>query len=51
VEQSLKFDFKASNNLGVYKVTTKSDSQLLTNHVSGTYQVKDEMMDKYVQVT
>jgi hypothetical protein len=52
VEQSLKFEFKASNNqaeykalivglhialdLGVHKVTAKTDSQLLTNHMSGT---------------
>jgi hypothetical protein len=65
IEQSLKFEFKASNNqskykaliaglrlaldLGVQKVISKTDSQLLTNHVSGTYQVKDELLAKYIR--
>jgi ribonuclease HI len=67
MEQSLKFEFKASNNqaeyealiaglrltveLSVHKVTAKNDSQLLANHVTGTYQVKDELLAKYVQIT
>jgi ribonuclease HI len=67
VEQFLKFKFKASNNqaefealivglrvaldLGVYKEMAKGVSRLLSNHVSGTYKVKDKLLAKYMQVT
>jgi len=63
IEQSLHFDFKASNNqveyealiarlllakdMGVQKVECKTGSQLIVGHISGEYQVKDPLLLKY----
>ncbi|RDX87782.1 Tf2-9, partial [Mucuna pruriens] len=56
IEQSLHFEFKASNNqveyealleLGVRKLTVKSDSKLVTGQVNGEYQAKDPQLAKY----
>ncbi|RDY09020.1 Retrovirus-related Pol polyprotein, partial [Mucuna pruriens] len=63
IEQSLHFEFKASNNqaeyeallagmklaqeLGVKKLTVKSDSKLVTGQVNGEYQAKDPQLAKY----
>jgi len=57
IEQSLRFDFKASNNQAEYealiaglllaknmgdrKVECKTDSQLTVDHINGEYQVND----------
>ncbi|XP_057432567.1 uncharacterized protein LOC130725345 [Lotus japonicus] len=66
IEQSLKFEFKASNNqseyealitglrlaieLGVQKLFIKGDSQLVVKQVKGEYQVKDPQLSKYLEV-
>ncbi|XP_057432545.1 uncharacterized protein LOC130725320 [Lotus japonicus] len=66
IEQSLKFEFKASNNqseyealiaglrlaieLGVQKLFIKGDSQLVVKQVKGEYQVKDPQLAKYLEV-
>ncbi|RDX73390.1 Retrovirus-related Pol polyprotein, partial [Mucuna pruriens] len=63
IEQSLHFEFKASNNqakyeallagmrlaqeLEVKKLTAKSDSKLVTGQVNGEYQTKDPQLVKY----
>ncbi|RDX75708.1 Retrovirus-related Pol polyprotein from transposon 17.6, partial [Mucuna pruriens] len=63
IEQSLHFDFKASNNQAEYeallagmklaleikakKLTVKSDSKLVTGQVNGEYQAKDPKLAKY----
>ncbi|RDX66363.1 rnhA, partial [Mucuna pruriens] len=63
IEQSLHFEFKASNNqaeyeallagmklakeVGVKKLTAKSDSKLVTGQVNGDYQAKDPQLAKY----
>ncbi|XP_039687900.1 uncharacterized protein [Medicago truncatula] len=64
IEQSLKFEFKASNNqaeyealiagmilareMGVENLRARSDSQLMTNQISGEYQTKDSQLSKYL---
>ncbi|XP_057444132.1 uncharacterized protein LOC130736307 [Lotus japonicus] len=66
IEQSLKFEFKASNNqseyealiaglrlaieLGVQELFIKGDSQLVVKQVKGEYQVKDPQLSKYLEV-
>ncbi|RDX63121.1 rnhA, partial [Mucuna pruriens] len=63
IEQSLHFDFKASNNQAEYEalfagmrlaleiearwLTVKSDSKLMTGQVNGEYQTKDPKLAKY----
>ncbi|RDX90400.1 rnhA, partial [Mucuna pruriens] len=63
IEQSLHFDFKASNNQAEYeallagmrlaleieakRLTVKSDSKLVTGQVNGEYQAKDPKLAKY----
>ncbi|RDX80344.1 Retrovirus-related Pol polyprotein from transposon 17.6, partial [Mucuna pruriens] len=63
IEQSLHFDFKASNNQAEYeallagmrlaleieakRLTVKSDSKLVTGRVNGEYQAKDPKLAKY----
>ncbi|RDX98559.1 rnhA, partial [Mucuna pruriens] len=63
VEQSLHFDFKASNNQAEYeallvgmklaleieakKLTVKSDFKLIIGQVNGEYQAKDPKLAKY----
>ncbi|RDX66872.1 Gypsy retrotransposon integrase-like protein 1, partial [Mucuna pruriens] len=63
IEQSLHFEFKASNNqaeyeallagmrlaqeLEVKKLTAKSDSKLVTSQVNGEYQTRDPQLVKY----
>jgi ribonuclease HI len=63
IEQSLRFAFKESNNQAEYEaliagmklakemevtdLRAKSDSQLVTNQVSGEYQTKDPQLMKY----
>ncbi|WJX52573.1 hypothetical protein P8452_38672 [Trifolium repens] len=65
IEQSLRFAFKASNNQAEYEaliagmklaremevtdLRAKSDSQLVTNQVSGEYQTKDPQLTKYLE--
>jgi ribonuclease HI len=65
IEQSLRFAFKASNNQAEYEaliagmklakemevrnLQAKSDSQLVTNQVSGDYQTKDPQLIKYLE--
>lgn len=64
LEQSLHFEFKASNNqaeyealiagmalaqeMGATELTTKSDSQLITGQVGGTFQTKDPQLMRYL---
>lgn len=64
LEQSLKFDFKVSNNeaeyevmiprlrlakeIGVKAVRCKSDSQLVTGQVGGNFQTKEPHLTKYL---
>lgn len=64
LEQSLHFEFKASNNqaeyealiagmtlakeMGAAELTAKSDSQLITGQVDGTFQTKDPQLGKYL---
>ncbi|XP_057444495.1 uncharacterized protein LOC130736721 [Lotus japonicus] len=66
IEQSLKFEFKASNNqseyealiaglrlaieLCVQKLFIKGDSQLVVKQVKGENQVKDPQLSKYLEV-
>ncbi|RDY07211.1 rnhA, partial [Mucuna pruriens] len=63
IEQSLHFEFRASNNqaeyeallarmklaleLGTKKLTAKSDSKLVTGQINGDYQTKDPQLVKY----
>jgi ribonuclease HI len=65
IEQSLRFAFRASNNQAEYEaliagmklakemevtyLRAKSDSQLVTNQVSGEYQTKDPQLVKYLE--
>jgi hypothetical protein len=65
IEQSLRFAFRASNNQAEYEaliagmklaremevtdLRAKSDSQLVTNQVSGEYQTKDPQLIKYLE--
>ena len=65
IEQSLRFAFKASNNQAEYEallagmklakemdmtgLKAKSDSQLVTNQVSGEFQAKDPQLVKYLE--
>ncbi|XP_057443271.1 uncharacterized protein LOC130735212 [Lotus japonicus] len=64
IEQSLKFDFKASNNQAEYEaiiagvrlalemnvrcIVIKIDSQLVANQIKGDYQAKDVQLAKYL---
>lgn len=64
IEHALKFEFTASNNQAGYealiivmilaleiratKLEAKSDSQLVTNQISGQYQAKEPMLMKYL---
>ncbi|XP_057418257.1 uncharacterized protein LOC130712437 [Lotus japonicus] len=64
IEQSLKFDFKASNNQAEYEaiiagvrlamemnvrcIVIKTDSQLVANQIKGDYQAKDVQLAKYL---
>nr|KYP33774.1 Gypsy retrotransposon integrase-like protein 1 [Cajanus cajan] len=66
VEQSLKFSFKVTNNqveyeallaglrlardLGARKVSCNSDSKLMVEQLSGTYQAKDTLLQRYFHV-
>ncbi|XP_057442199.1 uncharacterized protein LOC130733921 [Lotus japonicus] len=66
IEQSLKFEFRASNNqaeyesliaglrlvveLGVQKLFIKGDSQLVVKQVNGEYQVNDPQLSKYLEI-
>ncbi|RDX78620.1 Retrovirus-related Pol polyprotein from transposon 17.6, partial [Mucuna pruriens] len=63
IEQSLHFEFKASNNQAEYealldgmklaqeleakKLTVKSDSKLVTRQINGDYQAKDPQLARY----
>jgi len=63
VEQSLRFNFKTSNNqaeyeaiiaglnlardVGARKVLCKTDSKLTVGHLNGEYQVKDTLLSQY----
>jgi len=63
IEQSLRFNFKASNNqaeyevliarlllvkiMGAQKVECKTDSRVMVGHINGEYQVKDPLFLKY----
>nr|KYP69397.1 Retrovirus-related Pol polyprotein from transposon 17.6 [Cajanus cajan] len=65
VEQSLRFDFKASNNqaeyealivgmslaheMGVQTLIARSDSQLVTGQVAGMFQTKDPQLARYLE--
>ncbi|WJX67579.1 hypothetical protein P8452_52035 [Trifolium repens] len=65
IEQSLRFAFKASNDQAEYEallagmklakeiditdLKAKSDSQLVTNQVSGEFQAKDPQLIKYLE--
>ncbi|RDY10120.1 Tf2-9, partial [Mucuna pruriens] len=65
IEQSLHFEFKASNNqaeyeallagiklakeMGAKRLTVKSDSKLVTGQVNGDYQAKDPQLAKYCE--
>ncbi|GAU32939.1 hypothetical protein TSUD_153560 [Trifolium subterraneum] len=65
IEQSVHFAFKASNNQAKYEaliagrklakemevedLRAKSDSQLVTNQVTGEYQTKDPQLMKYLE--
>jgi ribonuclease HI len=64
IEQSLRFNFKASNNQAEYEaliagmslaaemeakhLQVKSDSQLVVSQVQGDFQAKDEQLIKYL---
>jgi ribonuclease HI len=64
IEQSLRFEFKASNNqaeyealiagmtlaqeMGAENLRAKSDSQLITSQISGEYQTKDSQLSRYL---
>ncbi|RDX93435.1 hypothetical protein CR513_24316, partial [Mucuna pruriens] len=48
LEHFLKLDFKTSNNQAEYEaLLCNSDSQLVTEHIKGTYQVKDSLLLRY----
>nr|KYP36246.1 hypothetical protein KK1_042651 [Cajanus cajan] len=65
-KQSLKFSFKVTNNqaeyeallaglrlahdLGARKVSCNSDSKLMVEQLSGTYQAKDTLLQRYFHV-
>jgi ribonuclease HI len=65
IEQSLRFEFKASNNqseyealvagmrlaveMGVTELEARSDSQLVTGQVTGNFQTKDPQLLKYLE--
>ncbi|XP_045796465.1 uncharacterized protein LOC123890806 [Trifolium pratense] len=65
IEQSLRFEFKASNNqaeyealvagmrlaleVGVKELEARSDSQLVTGQVTGSFQTKDPQLSKYLE--
>lgn len=65
IEQSLHFRFKASNNeaeyealvvrmmlakeMGITELKVKSDSQLVTSQVKGTFQTKEPALIKYLE--
>jgi ribonuclease HI len=65
IEQSLRFAFKANNNQAEYEallagmklakkmevtdLRVKSDSQLVTNQVSGEFQTRDPQLTKYLE--
>ncbi|XP_020230287.1 uncharacterized protein LOC109811062 [Cajanus cajan] len=65
LEQSLRFEFRASNNQAEYKallagmvlakemgatsLSARSDSQLITGQVAGTFQAKDPQLAKYLE--
>ena len=67
IEQSLKFEFKASNNqaeyealiaglnlaleMGVKNLTVKTDSQLVSSQILGDYQARDGCLSKYLVKT
>ncbi|XP_057450405.1 uncharacterized protein LOC130741746 [Lotus japonicus] len=64
IEQSLKFDFQASNNqaeyeaiiaglrlaieMGVQSIRIKTDSQIVSRQIQGEYQAKDAQLAKYL---
>jgi ribonuclease HI len=64
IEQSLRFEFKASNNqaeyealivgmmlaheMGAENLRAKCDSQLVTSQITGKYQTKDSQLVKYL---
>ncbi|RDX66493.1 rnhA, partial [Mucuna pruriens] len=49
VEQSLHFEFKASNNQAEYEalLAGMNDSKLVTGQINGEYQAKDPQLAKY----
>ncbi|XP_020204928.1 uncharacterized protein LOC109790223 [Cajanus cajan] len=65
LEQSLRFKFRASNNqaeyeallagmslakeMGATSLSARSDSQLITGQVAGTFQAKDPKLAKYLE--
>ena len=65
IEQSLRFDFKTTNNqaeyeaiiaglslakeMGAKEIQCRSDSKLTAGHLTGEFQVKDHMMMQYYQ--
>nr|KYP44754.1 Retrovirus-related Pol polyprotein from transposon opus [Cajanus cajan] len=65
LEQSLRFEFRASNNQAEYEallagmalakemgatiLSARSDSQLITGQVAGTFQAKDPQLAKYLE--
>ena len=64
IEMSIKFNFSVSNNqaeyealiaglqlssnVGATRLTIYSDSQIITPQVSGTYQAKDPLLQRYL---
>nr|KYP46591.1 Retrovirus-related Pol polyprotein from transposon opus [Cajanus cajan] len=66
LEQSLKFSFKVTNNqaeyeallaglrlardLGARRVSCNSDSKLMVEQLSGTYQAKDTLLQRYFHI-
>nr|KYP76256.1 Retrovirus-related Pol polyprotein from transposon 17.6 [Cajanus cajan] len=65
LEQSLRFEFRANNNqaeyeallagmalakeMGAMSLSARSDSQLITGQVAGTFQAKDPQLAKYLE--
>nr|KYP59531.1 Retrovirus-related Pol polyprotein from transposon opus [Cajanus cajan] len=65
LEQSLRFEFRANNNraeyeallagmalakeMGATSLSARSDSQLITGQVAGTFQAKDPQLDRYLE--
>nr|KYP35075.1 Retrovirus-related Pol polyprotein from transposon 17.6 [Cajanus cajan] len=65
LEQSLRFEFRASNNqaeyeallaeialakeMGATSLSARSDSQLVTGQVAGTFQAKDPQLARYLE--